>query len=128
MGLVTGLCRARRLDLGIGILFSQAGDDEMTSAIAAIGPFWDANETWLVLRWGCCSSLFRWRMASSSPRSTCLASSPLVGLIMRAASFRFPRQGPSTEAALEPHLRFGCFIASLAQAKHAHACVLGLVR
>ena len=39
-------------DLGIGILFSMAEDAEQDTMIAAIGPFWDANETWLVLAVG----------------------------------------------------------------------------
>ena len=36
-------------DLGIGILFSVATDEERDTMINSIGPFWDANETWLVL-------------------------------------------------------------------------------
>ncbi len=36
-------------DLGVGILFPMAGDDDKDRMIASIGPFWDANETWLVL-------------------------------------------------------------------------------
>ncbi|TGV64417.1 cytochrome BD ubiquinol oxidase subunit II, partial [Mesorhizobium sp. M2D.F.Ca.ET.160.01.1.1] len=39
-------------DLGIGILFAAAEDTEQDTMIAAIGPFWDANETWLVLAVG----------------------------------------------------------------------------
>ena len=39
-------------DLGIGILFAAADDAEKDTMIAAIGPFWDANETWLVLAVG----------------------------------------------------------------------------
>ena len=39
-------------DLGIGILFAAAEDAEQDTMIAAIGPFWDANETWLVLAVG----------------------------------------------------------------------------
>ncbi|MEP6566422.1 MAG: cytochrome d ubiquinol oxidase subunit II, partial [Mesorhizobium sp.] len=39
-------------DLGIGILFSVAEEAEQDTMIAAIGPFWDANETWLVLAVG----------------------------------------------------------------------------
>jgi len=39
-------------DLGIGILFNFADDAEKDTMIAAIGPFWDANETWLVLAVG----------------------------------------------------------------------------
>jgi len=37
-------------DLGVGILLGQNNDsEEKDRMIASIGPFWDANETWLVL-------------------------------------------------------------------------------
>ncbi|MEL7373470.1 MAG: cytochrome d ubiquinol oxidase subunit II, partial [Pseudomonadota bacterium] len=36
-------------DLGVGILLPRANDAEKDLMIASIGPFWDANETWLVL-------------------------------------------------------------------------------
>jgi len=37
-------------DLGVGILLRGAqGDAEKDAMISSIGPFWDANETWLVL-------------------------------------------------------------------------------
>ena len=37
-------------DLGVGILLRRADDKaQKDSMIASIGPFWDANETWLVL-------------------------------------------------------------------------------
>jgi cytochrome bd ubiquinol oxidase subunit II len=36
-------------DLGVGILLPLAGEADKDRMIASIGPFWDANETWLVL-------------------------------------------------------------------------------
>ena len=39
-------------DLGVGVLFPFAEDDEKDRMVASIGPFWDANETWLVLAVG----------------------------------------------------------------------------
>ncbi len=37
-------------DLGVGVLLRRADDEaQKDSMIASIGPFWDANETWLVL-------------------------------------------------------------------------------
>ena len=36
-------------DLGVGILMCRASPSEKDVMIASIGPFWDANETWLVL-------------------------------------------------------------------------------
>jgi hypothetical protein len=39
-------------DLGVGILFPLAEAEEQDRMIGSIGPFWDANETWLVLAVG----------------------------------------------------------------------------
>ena len=39
-------------DLGVGILLPQATPEEKDRMIASIGPFWDANETWLVMAVG----------------------------------------------------------------------------
>jgi len=36
-------------DLGVGMLMPAASDEDQTVMVASIGPFWDANETWLVL-------------------------------------------------------------------------------
>jgi cytochrome bd ubiquinol oxidase subunit II len=36
-------------DLGVGILLPQADDQQKDLMLGSIGPFWDANETWLVL-------------------------------------------------------------------------------
>ena len=36
-------------DLGVGILLPLATREEQDMMVASIGPFWDANETWLVL-------------------------------------------------------------------------------
>lgn len=39
-------------DLGVGLLSPLATEPERDRMIASIGPFWDANETWLVLAIG----------------------------------------------------------------------------
>ena len=36
-------------DLGVGLLLPLGSDEEKDIMIASIGPFWDANETWIVL-------------------------------------------------------------------------------
>lgn len=36
-------------DLGVGMLLPVGDDHEKDIMIASIGPFWDANETWIVL-------------------------------------------------------------------------------
>ncbi len=50
-------------DLGVGLLLPLADDASKDRMVASIGPFWDANETWLVLGAGCCWWPSRWRMA-----------------------------------------------------------------
>jgi cytochrome bd ubiquinol oxidase subunit II len=47
-------------DLGIGMLLPLATEAEKDSMIAAIGPFWDANETWIVLGIGVLLIAFRY--------------------------------------------------------------------
>src|SRR6476661_9584280 len=36
-------------DLGVGMLMPAASKEEQSVMVSSIGPFWDANETWLVL-------------------------------------------------------------------------------
>ena len=50
-------------DLGIGILFPFAGDEhERDQMMNSVAPFWDGNETWLVLGGGGMWSPSRWPM------------------------------------------------------------------
>ncbi|MGE5615782.1 MAG: cytochrome d ubiquinol oxidase subunit II, partial [Bacillota bacterium] len=36
-------------DLGVGMLMPAANEEQQSEMVASIAPFWDANETWLVL-------------------------------------------------------------------------------
>jgi len=45
-------------DLGVGMLMPAATQKEQSRMVASIGPFWDANETWLVLGIGILLSAF----------------------------------------------------------------------
>ncbi len=76
-------------DLGVGLLLPFAADEEKDVMVSSIGPFWDANETWLVLGIGVLLIAF--------PRAHGLVLSSLylpvavmlVGLILRGVSFDF---------------------------------------
>ena len=76
-------------DLGVGMLLPLATEDEKDLMVASIGPFWDANETWLVLGIGVLLVAF--------PRAHGLVLSALylpvavmlIGLILRGVSFDF---------------------------------------
>jgi cytochrome d ubiquinol oxidase subunit II len=76
-------------DLGVGMLLPFATDDEKDVMVASIGPFWDANETWLVLGIGVLLVAFP---AAHGVILTALylpVALMLVGLILRGVSFDF---------------------------------------
>lgn len=53
LGIVVGVyALLDGFDLGVGMLMHRAEQDEQNVMVASIGPFWDANETWLVLAVG----------------------------------------------------------------------------
>jgi cytochrome bd ubiquinol oxidase subunit II len=61
-------------DLGIGMLFPLAKSEvERDQMMHSIAPFWDGNETWLVLGGtGLLVAHSHWPMGSSCRRSMCL--------------------------------------------------------
>ncbi len=76
-------------DLGVGLLLPFATDEQKDLMVSSIGPFWDANETWLVLGIGVLLVAF--------PKAHGLVLSALylpvavmlIGLILRGVSFDF---------------------------------------
>ncbi len=81
-------------DLGVGLLFPFADAGEKDKMIASIGPFWDANETWLVLAVGILLVAFP---AAHGQILTALylpVAVMLIGLIMRGVAFEFRAKAP----------------------------------
>ncbi len=76
-------------DLGVGVLLTSANDQEKDMMIASIGPFWDANETWLVLGIGIL--LIAFPMAHGPILSSLYleVAAMLVGLTLRGVAFDF---------------------------------------
>jgi cytochrome bd-type quinol oxidase subunit 2 len=63
-------------DLGIGILFPFAETDrERDQMMNSVAPFWDGNETWLVLGGAGMMVAFRWLIRSFCRRFICRSSS-----------------------------------------------------
>src|SRR3974390_3237320 len=77
-------------DLGVGILFpfapSHASRDLMMNSIA---PFWDGNETWLVLSGGGLLAAFPLAYAILMPALYIPVIIMLLGLIFRGVAFEF---------------------------------------
>ncbi|MET0941222.1 MAG: cytochrome d ubiquinol oxidase subunit II [Mesorhizobium sp.] len=114
-------------DLGIGILFAVADDHDKDVMIAAIGPFWDANETWLVLAVGLLLVAFP---AAHGIILTALYLPVfllLLGLILRGVAFDFRAKVPSrNKASWDMLFLGGSILAALAQGYMLGVYVLGL--
>ncbi len=76
-------------DLGVGILLNGANDREKDLMIASIGPFWDANETWLVLGVGLLLIAFPMAHGVILTSLYLPVAAMLVGLILRGVAFDF---------------------------------------
>lgn len=76
-------------DLGVGILMATRPEAERDTMIASIGPFWDANETWLVLGVGILLVAFPIAHGQVFGALYFPVSLMLVGLILRGVAFDF---------------------------------------
>jgi cytochrome d ubiquinol oxidase subunit II len=77
-------------DLGIGILFPFAREErERDQMIGSIAPFWDGNETWLVLGGGGLWVAFPRAYAVVMPALYLPVIVMLLGLIFRGVAFEF---------------------------------------
>lgn len=76
-------------DLGVGMLMRSASEDEKDKMIASIGPFWDANETWLVLGVGILLVAFPIAHGTILTALYLPTAIMLIALILRGVSFDF---------------------------------------
>jgi cytochrome d ubiquinol oxidase subunit II len=76
-------------DLGVGILSGAAEGDHRDRMIASIGPFWDANETWLVLAVGLLLVAFPQAHGAILGELYLPVAGLLLGLILRGVAFEF---------------------------------------
>jgi len=76
-------------DLGVGILLPFATNDEKDIMVSSIGPFWDANETWLVLGIGVLLVAFPVAHGIVLSAVYLPVVIMLIGLTLRGVSFDF---------------------------------------
>jgi len=77
-------------DLGIGILFPLLDDKrQRDTAMNTIAPFWDGNETWLVLGGGGLFAAFPLAYAVIMPALYAPIIAMLIGLIFRGVAFEY---------------------------------------
>ena len=70
-------------DMGVGILLPLASDSDKDVMISSIGPFWDANETWLVLGVGVLLTAFPLAHGAVLTALYLPVAVMLIGLILR---------------------------------------------
>jgi cytochrome d ubiquinol oxidase subunit II len=76
-------------DLGVGMLMHRASEAEKDVLVASIGPFWDANETWLVLGVGILLIAFPKAHGLVLGELYLPVALMLVGLTLRGVAFDF---------------------------------------
>ena len=103
-------------DLGVGMLLPRASAAEKDQLIASIGPFWDANETWLVLGIGIL--LIAFPKAHGVVLSTLYlpVALMLVGLTLRGVAFDFRVKAKADHKATWDRMFFaGSLLAAVSQ-------------
>lgn len=114
-------------DLGVGLLFPFAAPAERDRMVHSIGPFWDANETWLVLAIGLLLVAFP---AAHGMILTALylpVAVMLIGLILRGVAFEFRVKAPAPQKGRWNAAFFaGSLMASLAQGWMLGMYIMGL--
>lgn len=84
-------------DLGVGLLSPSVNEYDRSIIIGSIGPFWDANETWLVLAVGLLLVAFPAAHGAILGALYLPTTVMLVGLTLRGVAFEFRAKGPLTQ-------------------------------
>jgi cytochrome bd ubiquinol oxidase subunit II len=116
-------------DLGVGILLSRVKDrSEKDSMIASIGPFWDANETWLVLGVGLLLTVFPKAHGVILGSLYLPVFLMLLGLTLRGVAFDFRAKVKDTQKQRWDQLFFlGSAIAAFSQGLMLGLHIVGYV-
>mmetsp|Transcript_38708 Transcript_38708/g.90594 ORF Transcript_38708/g.90594 Transcript_38708/m.90594 type:complete len:332 (-) Transcript_38708:1829-2824(-) len=103
-------------DLGVGMLLPRATDTEKDIMVASIGPFWDANETWIVLGVGILLIAFPKAHGLILTELYLPVTLMLVGLVLRGVAFDFRVKAHDSHKAAWNRLFFGgSLLASMMQ-------------
>jgi cytochrome d ubiquinol oxidase subunit II len=103
-------------DLGVGILFpfapSEKCRDRMMNSIA---PFWDGNETWLILGGGGLFAAFPLAYAVLMPALYIPVILMLLGLVFRGVAFEFRFKANTSKKLWDHAFHFGSLVATFSQ-------------
>ncbi len=114
-------------DLGVGLLLPFGTDQEKDVMIASIGPFWDANETWIVMGIGVLLIAFPSAHGIILTKLYLPATIMLLGLILRGVAFDFRvKAGDDKKAMWNKNFFIGSLVASMAQGWMLGSYITGL--
>ena len=114
-------------DLGVGLLLPLANDDEKDIMVASIGPFWDANETWIVMGIGVLLIAFPQAHGIILTKLYLPVTVMLLGLILRGVAFYFRvKAGDHKKAMWNRFFFIGSLLAATAQGWMLGSYITGL--
>ncbi len=103
-------------DLGVGILMNKANDEDKDTMLSSIGPFWDANETWLVMGVGILLTVFPLAHGLILGALYIPVTMMLVGLTLRGVAFEFRAKADINKKPLWNRIFYmGSLLASMSQ-------------
>ena len=115
-------------DLGVGVLLRRATDEQKDVMISSIGPFWDANETWLVLGIGILLVAFPLAHGVILGALYLPVALMLCGLILRGVAFDFRVKAHTNQKPLWNKIFYvGSLLTSLSQGYMLGMHVVGYV-
>lgn len=113
-------------DLGVGILTALEPGEERDLMVASIGPFWDANETWLVLGIGLLLVAFPTAHGLILTQLYLPVALMLIALIARGVAFEFRAKAETAWKPLWDRVFFsGSLLTALCQGYMLGAYILG---
>lgn len=113
-------------DLGVGMLIDNANWHEKDRMIASIGPFWDANETWLILGIGLLLVAFPMAHGLIFTQLYLPVAIMIFGLIFRGVAFDFRAKAPYQQKwRWNNKFFYGSLLMSLAQGYMLGSYIIG---
>ena len=115
-------------DLGVGVLFPFAPTDTCRNRMMnSVAPFWDGNETWLVLGGGGLFAAFPLAYSVIMPALYIPIIAMLLGLIFRGVAFEFRFKASDTSRRIWDYsFHFGSLLAAFMQGVIIGAVVQGI--
>ncbi|TVR44591.1 MAG: cytochrome d ubiquinol oxidase subunit II [Rhodobacteraceae bacterium] len=114
-------------DLGVGLLTPFGDAPQKDRMVASIGPFWDANETWLVMAVGLLLVAFPVAHGAILTALYLPVAVMLIGLILRGVAFEFRAKVPAPRKPLWNMAFFaGSLMTALSQGYMLGFYIMGL--